>query len=104
MTVDLDVEVKRRSTQESVWFRRDMSFAERFLSSPDPQVYEANKEQALRRLWSMLLMTLSYHWSKLVISMPTVLRRQLVIKRKRQRLSQYLATTLIKYWLARLNR
>ena len=46
----LDAHVRERAGGEEVWRVRRARFSERFLSSPDPQVYESNKEQALRRL------------------------------------------------------
>jgi hypothetical protein len=54
LEIELDVSIVRRSTQEEVWKRRGWTLSERFLSSPDPQVYQSNKEQALRRLSSVI--------------------------------------------------
>ena len=52
--VSLDVRVARRATQESVWELEQYRVDELFLASPDPQVYESNKEQALRRLSALI--------------------------------------------------
>ena len=46
----LDVSVRRAGQPEPVWSRNGWVWRERFLSNPDPQVYEANKEQTLRCL------------------------------------------------------
>jgi hypothetical protein len=50
LEVELDVFVMRSATMQNVWERNGWVLSEQFLSSPDPQVYESNKEQALRRL------------------------------------------------------
>lgn len=47
--VILSVSVQRADTGSMVLEGRELRFSERFLSSADPQVYESNKEQALRR-------------------------------------------------------
>ena len=52
--VIVDLSIQRRSETEFVLSHRDLRYDERFLASPDPQVYESNKEQALRRLSSAL--------------------------------------------------
>lgn len=46
----LDVSVMPTSGDEAIWRSRELRVSERFLASGDPQVYESNKEQALRRL------------------------------------------------------
>ena len=48
--VHVDVAVLRVSTQLDVWTESDLTFSERFLSSPDPGVYESNKGHALRKM------------------------------------------------------
>jgi hypothetical protein len=48
--VVLNVSVERSSSRETVLSRKAVRYAERFLASADPQVYESNKEQALRRI------------------------------------------------------
>jgi hypothetical protein len=55
-TVELRVaaEVRRRSDGGVVWKRDDFRLSELFLSSPDPNVELSNREQALRRLSSLL--------------------------------------------------
>lgn len=52
LDVTLDVLVVRAATQEEVWRHTGLRLRENFLTSPDAQVYESNKEQALRRLSS----------------------------------------------------
>jgi hypothetical protein len=47
--VILSVTVQRADTGVLVLEGREVRFSERFLGSADPQVYETNKEQALRR-------------------------------------------------------
>jgi hypothetical protein len=47
--VTLSVTVQRADTGVTVLDGRELRFSERFLASADPQVYESNKEQALRR-------------------------------------------------------
>lgn len=51
VSVWLDVAI-RRPDGEVLLRRQRWRFAERFLASADPQVYESNKERALRRLSS----------------------------------------------------
>jgi hypothetical protein len=51
VTVNLEV---TRASGEVVWQDAALQASERFLASPDPQVYESNKEQALRRIASRL--------------------------------------------------
>jgi hypothetical protein len=51
MVVSLEV---ARSAGDVVWENQELRGSERFLASPDPQVYESNKEQALRRLAARL--------------------------------------------------
>ncbi len=46
----ISVTVQRTDSGSPVIEGRELRFSERFLSSADPQVYESNKEQALRRL------------------------------------------------------
>jgi hypothetical protein len=46
----MSVTVQRTDNGKSVIEGRELRFGERFLSSTDPQVYESNKEQALRRI------------------------------------------------------
>ena len=48
--VTLDVAVARGATGNEVWRHEGLHLTERFLASLDPNVYESNKEQALRRL------------------------------------------------------
>jgi len=48
--VILSVSIQRNDTGKMVVEGRELRFSERFLGSADPQVYESNKEQALRRL------------------------------------------------------
>jgi len=48
--VVISLGVQRRETGQLVLDRRDLRFSERFLASADPNVYESNKEQALRRI------------------------------------------------------
>ncbi len=50
LLVTVDVSVLRASTGQEVWRHTNLQVRERFQSSPDAQVYETNKEQALRRL------------------------------------------------------
>jgi hypothetical protein len=52
--IQLDIAVTRAADDELVWERENFEFSELFLSSPDPQVYESNKEQALRRLSALI--------------------------------------------------
>jgi hypothetical protein len=47
--VILSITVQRADTGAMVLEGRELRFSERFLASADPQVYESNKEQALRR-------------------------------------------------------
>jgi hypothetical protein len=47
--VILSFTVQRADTGVMVLEGREVRFSERFLASADPQVYESNKEQALRR-------------------------------------------------------
>lgn len=47
--VILSVTVQRADSGSTVLEGRELRFSERFLASADPQVYESNKEQALRR-------------------------------------------------------
>lgn len=46
----LSIAVDRLDTGESVLNLPTLTYTERFLASADPQVYESNKEQALRRI------------------------------------------------------
>lgn len=48
--VVLNVSVERSNPRETVLSRKAVRYSERFLASADPQVYESNKEQALRRI------------------------------------------------------
>lgn len=48
--VVLDVSVLRANTGEVLWARNGWSRAETFTTSADPNVYESNKLQALRRI------------------------------------------------------
>lgn len=50
LQVTLDVAVARGATGNEVWRHEGLHLTERFLASLDPNVYESNKEQALRRL------------------------------------------------------
>lgn len=50
VSVRLDVSVARASDAESIYQRTGLLETERFAASADPQVYEANKEEALRRI------------------------------------------------------
>ncbi len=50
VSVLLDVSVARASDAESVYRRAGLQESERFTASSDPQVYETNKEDALRRI------------------------------------------------------
>jgi len=50
ISVRLDVSVARASDAESVYERSDLQVSERFTPSSDPQVYQTNKEEALRRI------------------------------------------------------
>ncbi|MCH6562442.1 MAG: hypothetical protein IH800_08510 [Myxococcales bacterium] len=52
LLVTLDVSVQNASTGQEVWRHTRLEVRERFQSSPDVQVYQSNKEQALRRLTS----------------------------------------------------
>ena len=52
--VELEVELRRAAASEPIWRRDRIRFSELFLSSPDPQTYESNKEQALRRLSALI--------------------------------------------------
>ncbi|MFQ5515163.1 MAG: LPS assembly lipoprotein LptE [Myxococcota bacterium] len=52
--VHLDVEVLRSATGRRIWGWRDLTLAERFAASPDPQTYRSNKKQALLRLTAEL--------------------------------------------------
>ncbi len=52
LLVTVDVSVQNVSTGQEVWRHPKLQVRERFQSSPDAQVYESNKEQALRRLTS----------------------------------------------------
>ncbi len=52
LEVTLDVKVVRATTGEPVLRQEGLRLVERFLASADPNVYESNKEQALRRLTS----------------------------------------------------
>ena len=55
-TVELRVavEVRRSADNSLIWKRDDLRLSELFLSSPDPNVELSNREQALRRLSSLL--------------------------------------------------
>jgi len=48
--VSYDVSVQRQKDGDTLWASGARTQRERFLASADPQVYESNKEQALRRL------------------------------------------------------
>lgn len=50
LEVVFDVRVRRAGSEEVVWERERFTLSETFLSSPDPNVWHSNKEQALRRL------------------------------------------------------
>ncbi len=52
--VELGIEVRPAAGGEPVWRRESIRFTELFLSSPDPQTNESNKEQALRRLSALI--------------------------------------------------
>jgi hypothetical protein len=52
--VVVDLEVTKSGSGAVVWQDPELRVSEKFLASPDPQVYESNKEQALRRLASRL--------------------------------------------------
>jgi hypothetical protein len=52
--VVVNLEITRSRTGAVVWKDPQLQASERFLASPDPQVYESNKEQALRRISSRL--------------------------------------------------
>ncbi len=52
--VRLDVSVRRRASSEVVYRHPGFRVTEVFLSSADPQVYASNKEQALRRVSSVI--------------------------------------------------
>ena len=52
LLVTLDVSVQNASTGREVWRHTRLEVRERFQSSPDVQVYQSNKEPALRRLTS----------------------------------------------------
>lgn len=54
LELEIEVHVVRNGTGEEVWSQPGLRYSERFLSSPDPQVYESNKEQAMRRVTSAL--------------------------------------------------
>ena len=48
--VSLRVSVGHPAEGRSLWEQPDLRVSEKFRSSPDPQVYKSNKQQALRRL------------------------------------------------------
>jgi len=50
--IRLSVTVARMQSADTVMSLPSLFYAERFLASADPQVYESNKEQALRRIAS----------------------------------------------------
>jgi hypothetical protein len=52
--VQVSVDLRVTRAQKLVWQDGALRAEERFLASPDPQVYESNKEQALRRIASRL--------------------------------------------------
>ncbi len=52
LLVTIEVSVQNASTGREVWRHPRLEVRERFQSSPDAQVYQSNKEQALRRLTS----------------------------------------------------
>jgi len=52
--VNFDVSVRQRASGDVVYRHPGFSVTEVFLSSADPQVYASNKEQALRRVSSVI--------------------------------------------------
>jgi hypothetical protein len=57
LSLSVEVSVERRAAGASaapLWIAERMSRTERFSASADPNVYESNKEQALRRLAAAL--------------------------------------------------
>ncbi len=48
--VTIDVYVKRSVDSRTIWSHRLLQLDEQFLASADPNVYESNKEQAMRRI------------------------------------------------------
>jgi len=48
--IGISVSVQRLDDGKTVLDLRDLVYTERFLASADPQIYESNKEQALRRI------------------------------------------------------
>ena len=54
LRVAVGVRIQQPGTGALLWERSELVFEERFLTSPDPQVYDSRKEQAMRRLSSAL--------------------------------------------------
>jgi hypothetical protein len=52
--IALDVKVRRSTDDQVLLERRNYRFSEIFSSSPDPQTFHSNKEQALRRLSALI--------------------------------------------------
>ncbi len=52
--ISVDVEVRQAGSGDLVWEHPDLNVSELFQSSPEPQVYESNKEQAMRRVSALL--------------------------------------------------
>ena len=54
LRLSVRVQIRNPASGQTVWQASDLRISEKFLSSPDPQVYESNKQQALRRLSALL--------------------------------------------------
>jgi len=52
--LSIDVSVRLATTDEIIWQHSQLEVSDLFNSSPEPNVYESNKEQALRRLSSLI--------------------------------------------------
>ncbi len=52
--ITVDVSIRRVDTGELVWQRSGLVAREEFLSSPDPLVYESNKEVAMLRVAALI--------------------------------------------------
>ncbi len=54
LELSIDVSVSRAVSDEIIWQHPRLAVSDNFNSSPEPNVYESNKEQALRRLSSLI--------------------------------------------------